>query len=220
MVDKKKGKKRGYGRYGRRKANNKGKRIGQNLGKDVYWFKKCGDIAAASPNGVLFDLMTPNDVYPIPRFVNVARGYEQYKVLKVIVKYYAAYVGSETSTAAAAGFRRGNTITWVDQPPLGQQPQSGDISLIMGFPSSRLHQSRSTIKRWMTRPSGGRYADWAFISHPTALGVPNIIPDAWDSQIRIFGDNYSTNPTTQKPYFFWEAMFKVVFRSVYRGGPP
>lgn len=209
-------------RYNRRKGYRKNKiaRIGQNLGKDIFWYKKASDLQAASPSGTMFLVITPGDVYPIPAFVNTCRAYEQYKVLKVIAKFYPAFVGSETSTSAVAGYRRGNVITWVDQPPLGLQPQSGEISKLMGFPSSRLHQSRATIKRWMTRPSGGRFADWAYIRHPTALGVPDVAPDDWNSQIRIFGDNFSVNPTTQKPYFFVEYMFQVVFRSKYRGGTP
>ena len=209
-----------YNRYNRNRWPLRRNRWNQNLGTSAMWFKKSGDITAASPQGVLFDLFSPNDVFPIPSFVNVCRNWEQYKVVRVIVKFYPAFVGSETSTIAAAGFRRGNVITWIDQPPLGQQPASGDITILMGFPSAKLHQSRATIKRWMNRPSGGRYANWAFITHPTALGVPTIVPDDWDSQIRMFGDNFSTNATTNKPYYFYEALFKVVFRSRYRGGPP
>lgn len=221
MLDKKRTKKRGYHRYRRKKLNNRGKRIGQNLGKNVFWFKKCSDIPADG-SGNLFLRINANDTFPIPNFVNMCRSFEQYKVLKVIAKFYPAFVGSETTTQTATnnGFRRGNVITWIDQPPLGLQPTGGQISTLMGFPSARLHQTRATIKRWMNRPSGGRFMDWAYITHPTALGVPQIAPDAWNSEIRIFGDNFSTTPQNNKPYFFVEYLFQVVFRSVYRGGPP
>ena len=223
MTDKKLGgrKRRAYNRYKRRKANNKVKRIGQNLGKNVFWFKKCGDIKASGSDEI-FMRITPNDTFPIPKFINTCRSFEQYKVLKVIVKFYPAYVGSESTTQTPTnnGFRRGNVITWIDQPPLGLQPMSGQIANLMGFPSSRLHQTRATIKRWMNRPSGGRTADWAYITHPTALGVPTVQPDPWNSEIRIFGDNFSTTPQNNKAYFFVEYLFKVVFRSEWRGGPP
>lgn len=194
---------------------------GQNLSTSVQWFKKCGDIKAASPGGIIFDRITPNDVFPVPAFINVCRNWEQYKVLKVVAKYYPAYVGSESSTSAVAGYRRGNTVTYIDQPPLNVgTPNPGAITVIMGFPSAKLHQSRATVKRWMTRPRGAVTNEWSLISHPTALGPPTIDPDSWISEIRMFGDNYSTNPTTQKAYWFTEMWFRVVFRSKYRGGPP
>lgn len=210
--------------YGRRPTRSRfprrKNRWNQNLSTTSMWFKKAGDITAASPAGTFFLRITPNDTYPIPSFVNVCRNWEQYKVLKVIAKFYPAFVGSESSTVAVTGYRRGNVCTWIDQPPLGQQPGAGDITTLMGFPSCKLHQSRATIKRWMNRPPGGRTMDWNYITHPTALGVPSVTPDVWNSEIRIFGDNFSTSVTSQKPYFFIEYLFKVVFRSRYRAGPP
>ena len=199
---------------------NKSKRIGQNLGKTMFWFKRAGSVTA-QPDNSLYLKTTPNEVFPIPSFINQCRGFEQYKVLKVITKFYPAYVGSETNTAStAAAFRRGNVVTWIDQPPIGNQPSPGEITLLMGFPSSRLHQTRATIKRWMNRPSGGRFNDWAYITHPSALGVPAVSPDTWDSEIKIFGDNFGFAPGNNRPYFFVETLYKVVFRSIYRGGPP
>ena len=196
----------------------------QNTGTSVQWFKSAGDIAAQT-GGEIYFFVNPNSIFPIPSFVNAARNWEQYKVLAVIVKYYPAYVGNESTTIPAppaqSRFSRGNVITWIEQPPLQPQPSAGSISTLMGFPSAKLHQTRATIKRWMYRPSGGRYADWAYITHPTALGVPNITLDQWDSQIRIFGDNFGTQPPAAlRPYFFVETTFKVVFRAKYRGGNP
>lgn len=204
---------------GRRKARARAGNFNQNLSSMSMWFKTAGDITANPSNNTIYSNTNANNVFPVPSFVNVCRNWEQYKVVKVIVKYYPAYVGSETSTAVDNGYRRGNVITFIDQPPLAQQPQAGSIANLMGFPSAKLHQTRSTIKRWMNRPSGGRTADWSYISHPTALGVPNVQPDFWESEIICFGDNFSTSATSNKAYFFVERLFKVVFRSRWRGGP-
>lgn len=205
-------------RRNRQKPKARAGNFNQNTGTHVEWFKNAGDVSA-SPNGSIWLPTSANDIFPTPSFINECRGWEQYKVLKVIVKFYAAFVGSEGDNGT--GMHRGNTITFIDQPPLQQQPQPGQISVVMGFPSAKLHQTRSTIKRWMTRPSGGRFADWAYITHPTAIGLPQVSPDAWTSRICIFGDDFS--PSTQaggRPYYFTETLYKVVFRSKYRGGPP
>lgn len=192
----------------------------QNQGTSVQWFKSVGDITS-TPQGTTWLPTSANDVFPIPSFVTACRAWEQYKVLKVVVKFYAAYVGSESNTPGA-GFRRGNTCTYIDQPPLQAQPSAGQISTVLGFPSAKLHQSRSTIKRWMSRPSGGRYADWAYITHPTALGLPTINQDTWTSRICMFGDDFQPPPVGpgSRPYWFVETWFKVVFRSKYRSGAP
>ena len=213
-----KSKKNGNGKTRRRRRAPR-KTWHQNQGTSVQWFKDVGDISS-SPNGTTWLPTSANDVFPIPSFVNACRSWEQYKVLKVIVKYYAAYVGSESNTPGA-GFRRGNTCTYIDQPPLQAQPSAGQISTVLGFPSAKLHQSRSTIKRWMSRPSGGRYADWAYITHPTAIGLPTINPDTWTSRICMFGDDFQPNPGPGgRPYWFTETWYKVIFRSKYRGGAP
>jgi len=202
----------------RRRVRARAGNFNQNMGTNIEWFKSAGDVSA-SPNGTIWLPTSANDLFPTPSFVNAARSWEQYKVLKVIVKFYAAFVGSEG--AIATGLHRGNTITFIDQPPLQNQPTPGQIGVVMGFPSAKLHQTRSTIKRWMTRPSGGRFADWGYITHPTAIGLPTIAPDAWTSRICVFGDDFT--PSAQagnRPYYFTETLFKVVFRSKYRGGAP
>lgn len=211
-------KKRTYKKKYARKYKRKGN-FNVNLSKDVFWFKQASDISSAPGSGTIFTRTVPNAVFPIPAFVNQCRMYEQYKVLKVIVKYIAAYVGSETETGGVPAFQRGNVVTYIDQPPLDAQPVSGGITNLMGYPSSKLHQTRATIKRWMSRPSGGRYADWAYITHPgTAPYTPVIAPDTWISEIRIFGDGFSAPPgVANKPFYFTETMYKVIFRSRYRG---
>lgn len=211
---------------------------GQNMTKNAYWFKSCGDIQSygATPpagNANIFLRTTPNDIFPIPSFINECRNWSAYKIVKVICKYIPAYVGSETTQLQAGQqnrFQRGNCVTYIVQGAqvvnVPSQPVQGYLSQLMGYPSAKLHQPRATIKRWMNRPSGGRYFDWTFINHPQpTAGVPsptpNIANDAWDSEIRIFGDGYGlgSGPLGQnKPYYFVEKYFKVVFRSRWRGG--
>ena len=211
---------KGKAMAGRRRRRPARKSWHQNQGTHVEWFKSTGDITS-SPQGTIWLPTSANDVFPIPSFVTACRAWEQYKVLKVIVKFYAAYVGSESDQPTPAGYRRGNTVTYIDQPPLQAQPSAGQISTVMGFPSAKLHQSRMTIKRWMSRPSGGRFMDWAYITHPTAIGLPTIAQDAWSSRICLFGDGFAPQPATAtRPYWFVETLYKVVFRSKYRSGAP
>ena len=199
---------------------------GQNLTKSVYWFSRCTDISS-QPDGTIFSRISPNSVFPTPSFVNQCLNWSAYKIVQVKIKMIPSYIGSESSSISTGNrYWRGNCCSYIVQgsqvTDTPQQPVAGYISNLMGAPSAKLHQPRATIIRYMNRPSGGRYANWAEIRHPQGLGT-QVEPDAWNSEIRVFGDNfgYTTPPPNtnrNKPYYFVQYWYKVVFRARWRGG--
>lgn len=189
-------------------------RVAQNLTRNVFWFKETGPIEVLQ-NGTITKRVTPQQVSSLSAFQNYARSYEQFKVLKVVVKYIPASVGSESVNPQL--YHRGNVVTWIDQPPLAAAAPSS-INEIMSMPSSRLHQPRSSMKRWINRPRGGRYLDWTHIDHDNA-GDPAVELETWDSTVNLYGDNFGIGPfpgqATTPPYYFVEIWWKVLFRVRY-----
>lgn len=125
----------------------------------------------------------------------------------MIVRIFPAAVGSET--ASPAGYHRGNMITWVDQPPLTIGAPSS-FTQVMSLPSARIAQPRGFVKRWISRPRGGRTADWTPIDHNQITGDPTFTPDQFTTQIRVYGLNFATG--VPAPYFYTQTVFKVIFR--------
>lgn len=201
-----------------RRAPNWGRmmRVSQSLTRNVFWFKETGPIQLTNPgtnndNGEIYSTYQPSDVTSNADFLNFARAFEQYKVLKVIVKLYPASIGSESVNPNV--FRRGNIVSYIDQPPLGGQPDS--INDAMGLPSAKLFQPRRFHKRFMNRPRGGNTFSWILINH-TSTGAPAPLFDSWNTEIKIYGDNFGTGPAgTDQPYYFYEVLYKVIFRSRY-----
>lgn len=190
-------------------------RVAQNLTRNVFWFKETGPIEVL-PSGVIFQRYAPSAVISVPAFTRYAYSYEQYKVLKMVVKWYPASVGSESVNPDV--FHRGNVVTYIDQPPIEIAAPSS-INQVMSRPSARLCQPRRFMKRYIDRPRGGRYQDWGRIEHIVPGGAPAVPPDTWDTQIKIYGDNFGAGPLPgggpPPPYYFVEIWWKVLFRSRY-----
>ena len=193
---------------------NRGARVGQNLTRNVFWFKATGAVEV-EPNGDIYTRVSPNNVTLISAFNNFARSYEQYKVLKVVAKFFPASVGSEGVNPAL--FHRGNICSYIDQPPVEIVPPNG-LNDVMSLPSAKLFQPRRFHKRYINRPKGGRTNVWPLIEHDAA-GNPAVQSETWETQIKLFGDNFAPGPlpgnVPMPPYFFFEVYFKVVFRSRY-----
>lgn len=192
------------------------KRVNQNLTRNVFWFKETGPLqvqTTGANQGEIFQRYAPSQVATVQAFVRFAYSYEQYKVLKMVVKWIPASVGSEAVNPEI--FHRGNICTWIDQPPIEVNPPNG-INDVMSRPSCKLHQPRRTMIRWMNRPRGGRFLDWGRIEH-TQGGAPGIPQDSWDSQIKIYGDNFGFGNAQidVTPYYYVEIWYKVIFRSRY-----
>ena len=190
-------------------------RVNQGLTRNVFWFKTTGGIVSA-PGGLIFQRFAPNQVTLNNQFTRYAYLYEQFKVIKMIVKFFPANVGAEQLSLAPAvlpPFQRGNICTYVDQPPIAVAPPA-NINDVLSLPSCRLAQPRRFIKRWINRPRGGRFLDWTLIDHVTPGGAPAFNPESWTSEVRLYGDNF-TPSSSPHDFFFYEQLFKVVFRSRY-----
>lgn len=191
-------------------------RVGQNLTRNVFWFKLTGEIRplGGALAGEIFQRFLPNQVTLSNQFDRFAYLYEQFKVLKMVVKFFPANVGAEniSTVAILPNFQRGNVLTYVEQPPIAVAPP-GTLQSVMSLPSARIHQPRRMVKRYIDRPRGGRTNVWTLIDHVVGTGAPAFQPEAWTSQIRIFGNNWIADTT--QPVYFYEQYFKVVFRSRY-----
>lgn len=191
-------------------------RVGQNLTRNVFWFKTTGPIEVDPATGRIFQRFAPTGVVLSPAFMNFARSYEQYKVLKVIVRFFPASVGSEGINPEH--FHRGNVCTYIDQPPISATPPTA-IDEVMNLPSCRIQQPRRFTSRYMNRPRGGRTNVWPLIDHVAPGGAPAVNDDTWISQVNLFGDNFAPGPlpggVTMPPYYFYEVLYKVVFRGRY-----
>lgn len=191
-------------------------RVGQNLTCNVFWFKITGQInTLGGPNtGIVFQRFLPNQITLNSQFDRYGWLYEQFKVLQMNVKFFPANVGAEqvSTIAALPNYIRGNILTYTEQAPIAANPPT-NIGSVMSLPSARIHQPRSLIKRWINRPRGGRYLDWTLIDHVAATGAPAFQTEAFDSQIRIYGNNWINDTTV--PVYFYEQYFKVIFRSRY-----
>lgn len=200
--------------YGRRSKFSKSARRSQGLSRNVFWFKHTGSIQANTGDaGRAFYAFGANDATIFNGFRNFARCFEQYKVLKVSIKFFPANIGSEDAPPLIPPqtFHRGNVCTWIDQPPLTNAQPAG-INTVLSMPSAKLHPCRSVFKRWMKRPSGARTNTWTMINHD-AQGSPIPQIDAWLSQIRFLGDNFGM--INNIPYYFVEEYVQVIFRSRY-----
>lgn len=199
-------------RWGRMQRRN------QNLTRNVFWFKTTGGILVEdAPSSLIHFRAGSQGVATNNGFQNFARSYEQYKVLKIIVKFFPASVGSESVNPN--NFHRGNIVTWVDQPPESIANPS-NIQQVMGLPSAKIHQPRSFMKRYINRPRGARENRWALIDRQlTPPHDPIIQLDSWGTQIKLFGDNFGSGPLPSglppPPYYFYEVLYKVVFRARY-----
>jgi len=72
----------------------------------------------------------------------------------------------------------------------------------------------------MSRPRGGRTADWARIDHDASGRAIISDADKWISEIKIWGNGFGYSatsvPSWYPTYFYEEVLYKVQFRSIYR----
>lgn len=200
-------------RRGSRRGWTRKKRVGQNLTRDVRWFKVVKSITSNAA-GNFREVYNPNQVDECFDFENWAKIWEEFKVVKMIVRFMPSSVGSEslqegTDTGGfpsnRATFKRGDTITWVDQ---GSLDAPTNFNSVIIKPSARMVNPRYFHKRWADRPKGN--PTWGQLDSDGSISLP----DEWnDTRIQIFGTNFSpiTDPGDQT-YYYVVQMFKVIFR--------
>lgn len=190
-------------------------RIHNNLTRDCRWFKFTQNIPS-NTNGNFFNNWAPPDVTACLDFARWAQNWEEFKVLQFSVKLFPAAVGSESLQEAnnaaqpfpgnQATFKRGNTISWVDQG--APDPQFNSIEDLICRPSARLFNPRRYHKRYVFRPKGN--PDWGQLDTDGTVSLP----DQWnDSRIKVYGQGFtpSTSAGTQVWYYVMIS-YKVLFR--------
>lgn len=215
----------GFGRVGpsfRRPTWTRRRRVAQNLTREVRWFKGVGFLRADNA-GILRFTMSQNSAQSLlsdaVQFTKYATIWEEYKILKMMVKFYPARVGSESLTHDANPgpgidiqplFYRGDAVTWVD--PQGDSSAVNAVIEVMGKPSAKIVNARRFHKRWLDRPKSG-YPTWGKLTQGGGIALP----DPWDGMIRMFGDNFSPPGPAGQPYttiHYWtNTFYKVLFRS-------
>lgn len=193
------------------------KRVQQNLTRSVYWFKNVITIQS-NLNGNFRSVFSPGDVVGASDWLNFGTIFNEFKVLKMIVKFFPASVGSESLQEAnapasvpgrEATFKRGDVITWVDQ---GVPVVPGAITDIINKSSAMLVQPRRFHKRYVNRARG--YPTWGALNDNGSIAIQ----DPWDSKIQIFGENFTPiqSPGTQI-WYYCQIMWKVLFRGRQEG---
>lgn len=200
-------------RFRRRPRPTKRMRRMQGLTTTVQWFKRVQTIASNTA-GLLSATESSVNVASVDDFKTYGSLYSQYKVLKMICRFYPANVGGESMQVFTAPgpqnglpqFQRGNTLTYC-----GKSPLVATIESLIVRPSARLFNPRRFHKRWIDRPKSG-YPEWGELN---TVGVPTVT-DEWDdeSEIHLIGDNFTpVQAPGQQNYFYLVTLWKVIFRS-------
>ena len=215
-----------YGAPVRRPRWNRRKRVAQNLTREVRWFKSAQSIQTVNnPSGQIRDVTRTNNltVDDLIQFQKFGTIWEQYKVLKLMVKFYPVNNGGESLQSGAAigtfapRFFKGTVVTWCDPTPPAD-PGPSDILVTMGKPSARIASGNRFIKRWIDRPRSG-FPEWGTLGGNGVINPAS--PDSWVGSIYLFGENFTgANPAVTAPpnmdqptYYYKEVLMKIMFRS-------
>lgn len=192
-------------RWGRRM------RVGQNLTRDVKWFKSV--VAVTSDNAGRITRRFPTGNVEIAGDFNIyGVFYEEFKVITMIVKLFPANVGGESvqtnqgPNPSIPVFQRGDICSWVDQ--LGDDPLPAGIDDVINRSSCRLFQPRRYHKRYVNRPRD--YPGWGKVNDSGVITTE----DPWNCAIRLYGDNFTPISAPGQQNFFWaQIMYKVLYRN-------
>lgn len=188
----------------RRKFNRNKKKVAQGRTTRVIWFKSFLDITA-NPSGLIQFRMGGAQVTTAADWTREAQNWDEYKILKMIVKFIPSNVGAESqqqqAPPGAPRFDRGDFVTWIDTDSIA--PLITGIDKVINQPSARLRDPRKTTVRWTTRPSG--YPTWG---GTTTAGTPGPLDD-WSGSLNAFGIGF----TGTRQFFYAQRMWKVIFRT-------
>lgn len=187
------------------------KRVQQNLTRSVQWFKSVQAITSDT-NGNIGNSELTSNVYTNDDFTTFGTLFRQFKILKVLVKYYPSNVGGESMQVSVGqgpspGFpmlQRGDCLTYCGSVA----PPASGITDVITRSSARLVQPRRFHKRWIDRPRG--YMEWGETN--TTGGVTTA--DPWIDGIHMLGENFTpVQVPGQQNFFYVMTLWKVLFRS-------
>lgn len=201
-----------YGpRLGRAPRWRRPQRVLQNMTRNVVWLKNV-IASTSSTNGTITTRFPTSAVDLAGDFTNYGLFYEEFKVLKLIVKIFPANVGGESqqilqgATPSLPVFQRGDICSWVDQG--SNDPLPGGIDDVINRSSCRIFQPRRFHKRWMNRPRD--FPNWGKLDN--AGNIQTF--DPWQAQIRLYGDNFTPISAPGQQNFFWcQILYKILYRN-------
>lgn len=198
------------------------KRYG-NVSTKTFYFKASGSINGDNSGNTNFAFRTqqipanPGDPLRMPDVADaytIAECYTEYKVLAVKVRLFAANIGVEVGQIGtlglpqAAGFNRGNCVTFIDQEIRENEPVQTNILNVMNLGSCRMMPARiSQYTRTMFRKKG--VPGWGCCDRN--VPVANREPDPWAGGIFLLGNNARASPTVN-PLWFYTVTYKIIFR--------
>lgn len=182
----------------------------------VMYFKAAGTIASfpTPATGLAQFGWRTNDqsgAVPTPLipddFTTAAELYQEYKILAIRVRIFAANVGAELITTGppVTELNRGNTVIYKDNDIKPSEPLPDNIVDVINYGSAKLIPSR--VSRWTTnlfRPKG--FPKWGCCD-------PNVpaaerTADAWNGGIFLL----TTQCTPGQTLWFHQVTYKVAFR--------
>lgn len=205
------------------------KRYGQ-VSTKTFYFKTAGTIDSnnagvtsftwdtQSPPAATAPANSPNRMPAVSDAYTFAECYNEYKVLAVKVKLFAANVGTETGTISQtnttppiprqAGYNRGNSVMYLDQDVRPGENLPTDIVNVMTLGSAKMIPSRTAMYTKMLYRKKG-VPEWGCCDR----NVDEIDrkPDPWFGRIILLGNNART-PTGVSPLWFYTVTYKIIFR--------
>lgn len=195
-------------------------RSNQSQTYKTFWFNDSGTVPASVGNGVISQRFGANRLILIEAFKSASYLYEQYRVIRIVLTLYPS---GNSSAGRYNTFHRGSICSFIDVPPYNQVPPTSIKDLINNS-STRIHYTRSRIKRYIYRPME-QYNSWAPILRVqgTTPPTPNPTLDPWGTRICIFGQDFN-EPTPETPpvpvpenidntYYYYKLSFLVQMKS-------
>lgn len=147
-------------------------RSNQSQTYKTFWFNDSGTVPASVGNGVISQRFGANRLILIEAFKSASYLYEQYRVIRIVLTLYPS---GNSSAGRYNTFHRGSICSFIDVPPYNQVPPTSIKDLINNS-STRIHYTRSRIKRYIYRPME-QYNSWAPILRVqgTTLQLPILL---------------------------------------------
>lgn len=167
-------------------------RASQNQTYKTFWFSESGRITAPVGNGEIFRVFNVRSLLQISQFTSAAYIFEQYRVMRLIL---TCYPSGNDSTGVINRYHRGSICSYIDAPPFvlpPQTPRPANIEAVINNASTRIHNSKGKIKRYIFRPRQ-QYNDWALIGRDQTTNPPTPQPvtDTWGTRIMLFGEGFN-----------------------------
>lgn len=179
----------------------------------TFYFKQNGTVLPSAPGSYNIWQIRDIIVNPPTGFEELAKLYDQYKILAMKLVLFACNIGSESAdpnppTVAPSFWARGNTVVWVDQRTPTTPPYVNSISDIINFASAKMIPARkSQYTRTIYRPRGQPL--WAHLD--STAGAPE--EDGWKGSIQLKNEGASfLPPAGNRPLYYYTVCYKVHVR--------